>query len=413
MPSVHDQPPRAAYGAPGGPPPVRVLLVDDSAVVRGAVGRVIDDAPDCTVASTATNGRQAVAAVRQLKPDVVVLDLEMPEMDGLTALPLILAEHPPVRVLILSAHGSRGADVTLRALALGAADFVCKVASPAEAASGNRAAAVASYRRELLDKVVSLGRAAQRLAQARPGTEPPAPGPMVVPPLAALRPTPLQLRVIDARPPLADDIAVIAIAASTGGPAALTEVLATLPPSVTAPILVVQHMPPEFTRRLAERLGVAAQRPCAEAVDGEPVLPGRIYVAPGDHHMTVVRDERGVRIRLTHEPPVHHCRPAADPTFRSLAQVHGGRVLAVVLTGMGADGRDGAVELARLGATVIAQDEPSSVVWGMPGAVVHAGAATHVCPLSRIPFEIARVVARPAASATAPSAAEPAREARS
>ncbi|MCU0619482.1 MAG: chemotaxis response regulator protein-glutamate methylesterase [Gemmatimonadaceae bacterium] len=385
---------------------MRVLLVDDSAVVRGAVGRVIDGSPECTVASTAANGRQAVAAVRQLKPDVVVLDLEMPEMDGMTALPLIREAHPDVRVLILSAHGSRGADVTLRALALGAADFVCKVASPADAATGNRAAAVERYSRELIEKIVSLGRAAQRVGHPRTATSTPLFTP-VVGAAPAPRPTPRTLRAIDPRPPLGDEPAVIAIAASTGGPAALTELLHRIPFSVTAPILITQHMPPEFTRRLADRLGVAAGRPCAEAVDGEPILPGRIYVAPGDHHLTVVRDDRTVRVRLTQDAPVHHCRPAADPMFRTVAQAHGTRVLAIVLTGMGADGRDGALEIARGGGVVIAQDEASSVVWGMPGAVVQAGAATQVLPLDRIATEVARLAGPRLALPATPGAGIP------
>ena len=387
MPSLHEPPLRPAAAAAGAAAPVRVLLVDDSAVVRGAVGRVIDDSPDCTVASTAANGRQAVVAVRQLKPDVVVLDLEMPEMDGLTALPLIREAHPDVRVLILSAHGSRGADVTLRALALGAADFVCKVASPADAATGNRAAAVERYARELVDKIVMLGRAAQRVSRPRAASATPL-GTAAIGAGPTGRPTPPVLRAIEPRPVPTEPPAVIAIAASTGGPAALTELLHRLPLAVTVPILVTQHMPPEFTRRLAERLAVAAGRPCAEAVDGEWLRPGCIYVAPGDHHLTVVREERAVRVRLTQDPPEHHCRPAADPMFRALAQVYGARVLAVVLTGMGVDGRDGALEIVRAGGQVIAQDERSSVVWGMPGAVVQAGAATQVVPLDRIAFEV-------------------------
>lgn len=403
---------RLARGGAGAPP-VRVMIVDDSAVVRGAVGRLLDADDDCTVVTTAATGRQALAALKQHAIDVVILDIDMPEMDGLSALPLIRLWHPHTRVLMLSVRGAAGADVTVRALALGAADFVCKSGMRAAGTTGgSRVSVVEAYADELRGKVRTLGRAAQRALQPVPcaprpsappaaasgGSHAPAGTPASPPPPTGGG-SALGQRWLPRRSPTAA-ATVLAIASSTGGPQALATFLGALPASLSVPILITQHMPPEFTRLLAERLATSGGRPCAEAREGETPRPGHIYVAPGDHHLLVHRDGRDVRMHLSKEPPVNHCRPAADPMLRSIAAVYGAGVVAVVLTGMGADGRDGAAEVVRRGGMVLAQDEATSVVWGMPGAVVNAGLATAVVPIGRMAAEVTRRAASrdPAAS---------------
>ena len=410
-------------------PPVRVLIVDDSAVIRGSLGRVLDAAPDLKVVTTATNGQHALDAVRTHAIDVVVLDIEMPVMDGLTALPLLLKQRPGMRVLMLSAHGGRGAEVTVRALALGAADFVCKPrigtattaagAAPAGTAA-SRAAAHArvmdAHAAELTQKIRVLGRSAQRSAlrtdrapDARATPIPPVTTPRGTPVVSALAGgsamttspgpgrAPATSREPVAVPPRA--MQVLAIASSTGGPVALADLLGALPARLDVPVLITQHMPPEFTRLLAERLAVVGGRPCAEARDGEVLRAGHTYVAPGDFHMLVERRRGEVRVRLTQDPPVQHCRPAADPMFASIAAAYGPGTLAVVLTGMGHDGRDGSAAIVAVGGRVLAQDEATSVVWGMPGAVAQAGLAAAVVPIPQIATHVAACCAsRPKAA---------------
>lgn len=397
--------PRAAQ--PGGVQPaglpsgsaVRVLLVDDSAVVRGAVGRLLDAEPDLSVVATAGNGRQALEALARSPADVVVLDVEMPEMDGLAALPQILTRHPGTRVLMLSVHGGRGAEVTVRALALGAADFVCK---PRAAARGGPTASastsavpatgVDAYAAELTRKVRALGRSARYSRRAHaPGaglSGPPHPHPGAdAAHWAAPSPTaPPSYRTAAPAPRSAQ---VLAIASSTGGPVALSGLLGAIPAPLGVPVLVTQHMPAHFTRLLAARLASSTGHACAEARDGEVVRVGHVYIAPGDYHLLAERRGGAVRLRLTQDPPVQHCRPAADPMFASVAAAYGPGALAVVLTGMGHDGRDGAAAIVRRGGRVLAQDEASSVVWGMPGAVAQAGLATAVLPIPQIATHVA------------------------
>ncbi len=378
-----------SFGPPsGGPARVRVLLVDDSIVARGWLSRVLSADPELHVVGAASNGRRALDVLREHPADVVVLDVEMPEMDGLTALPLLLRQQPAVRVLMLSAHTGRGAAVTMRALALGAADFVCKPAAgtPPE-----------THAAELTRKIVALGRGAQRAAArvaeqgnghpvaraaSRAATSPAVGRPGVHTPNAArgaVRPA-----IPTSGPTVPRPMQVLVVAASTGGPVALTDFLRALAAPLAVPILITQHMPPEFTRLLAERLAVAGGRPCAEARDGELLRAGRAYVAPGDHHMRVERRGTDVHVRLTQEPPAHHCRPAADVMFASASAAYGAGTLGVVLTGMGCDGRDGSAAIVRVGGHVLAQDEASSVVWGMPGAVANAGLAAAVLPIPQL-----------------------------
>jgi len=344
---------------------VRVMVVDDSTVIRGLLGRIIDGQPDMRVVCSAPNGRSALDLLRHREVDVVLLDIEMPEMDGLEALPRILEMRPGIRVVMASSLTQRGAQVTLKALALGAADYVAKP-SALQASRGMEAISA-----ELVAKVRALGHAARAVRRAKAAPEPAVSGSDLAAP---------------APHDPADPFRVLAIASSTGGPNALSAVLGGLPRDYPLPILVVQHMPPLFTAALAERLQRETGRPCAEARHGERLLPGRTYVAPGDHHATVASAGDGAAVlRLDGGPPENYCRPSADPMLRTVAAVFGPGVLALVLTGMGEDGLRGCREVAARGGRVVVQDEATSVVWGMPGAVANAGLASAVLPLARIP----------------------------
>jgi two-component system, chemotaxis family, protein-glutamate methylesterase/glutaminase len=349
---------------------VRVLLVDDSAVVRGALRQIIDASSDLRVVTTATNGRMALDALRQVSVDVVLLDVEMPEMDGLAALPRIIAEHPNTRVIMASSLTQKGAAVTMQALALGAADFITKPS----ARSG--AQALAALAEEITVKIRLIGAAARRrplLPMERAATARATP---------AFVPSVLGGAASDTTP------GVLAIASSTGGPNALIEVLGRLPEDFPLPVLIVQHMPPLFTVLLAQRIARETRRSCVEAVNGQPIENGCVYVAPGGSHLVVTTHEGRPYAQLSNAAPENHCRPAADPLFRSVAAVYGPSTLAVVLTGMGEDGCRGCDTVRRRGGRVIVQDEASSVVWGMPGAVVSAGLANHVLPLNQIATRI-------------------------
>lgn len=360
---------------------VRVMVVDDSVVIRGTIGRWIDEFPDITVVASHRNGRLAADDVLKSRPDVVILDIEMPEMDGLTALPLILERKPDTMVLVASALSQRGAEITLKALTLGAADYVPK--------PDGRLVASHEFRHDLIDKIRQLG----LRARERSGRPPP-------PPLGA--PVPVQPRRVErSRPKPAPALRpysvvpprVVLIGSSTGGPQALTRLFTDVGTAIgSVPVLVVQHMPPTFTAILAGHMARVAGRHAAEACDGEPLLPGRIYFAPGGRHMLVANAGGEPVIQLSDAPPVNFCRPAVDPLFQSAAEVFGPATLGIVLTGMGSDGAAGAVALARAGGTVIAQDEPTSVVWGMPGATVAAGACSDILPIEEIGRKIASVV---------------------
>ena len=361
--------------------PIRILVVDDSAVIRGLITRLLEADPELAVVGSVGNGQQAVATLGRTNVDVVVLDIEMPVMDGLTALPLMLEAAPHVKVIMASTLTKRNAQISIKALSAGAADYVAKPTSTAEIQAAQE------FRRELVAKVKALGAAGRARRFERGGTvnadlpfRPPAgavrPG---RPPAVALRP-------VSNRPP-----EVIAIGSSTGGPQALMTALAKFPTSIRLPILITQHMPATFTSILAEHLARASGWPAAEAVEGEPMRAGRIYVAPGDFHMKVVTENGARVIRLTKEPPENFCRPAVDPMFRSVAQAFGAGVLAVILTGMGSDGAKGARAVVDAGGAVIAQDEATSVVWGMPGAAANAGVCSAVLPLPELTAYLRRV----------------------
>ena len=376
---------------------IRVLVVDDSVVVRRVLTTALSEDPMIEVVGTAANGRLALPKVSLLRPDVITLDIEMPEMDGLSTLPHIRRIDPRVPIIMFSTLSKPGASATLDALAAGATDFCTKPTH-----IGGLAEGVAMVKRELLPKLKALcGVASHRPASLLGATLRPAPSVSTLVAPRAERPL---------GPPARVEVVVIAV--STGGPTALRTVWDQLPASLPVPVLVVQHMPPMFTTLLAQRLNDMGNLPTAEGVRGAAVVPGHAWLAPGDHHMTVRREGLAVRLHLDQSPPESSCRPAADPLFRSAVNVWGRGVLAVVLTGMGADGLHGCRAVIGAGGQVLAQDEGTSVVWGMPGQVVHAGLADAVVPLGEVAAAIvARVTGRPV---VAPPGAHPApRSARS
>jgi two-component system chemotaxis response regulator CheB len=337
---------------------VRVLVVDDSAVVRGLISRQLSEEPGMAVVGTAANGEIALRELARQPIDVVVLDVEMPVMDGLSALTRILRDHPGVRVIMASTLTRRNAEVSLKALQLGATDYIAK---PETGLAGAQA-----FQRELAGKIRAV--APRRACSPAPVKPAPAKAP------------PQNRRTAGARARLQ----VLAIGASTGGPPALVKLFDGLRGAIPQPILLTQHMPATFTALLAEQLERAGGRPCAEARDGDPVAPGRCYIAPGGWHMTVERSQTGACIRLNQDPPEHFCRPAVDPMLRSVAEVYGAGALAVILTGMGGDGARGCEALARAGGRFIVQDEATSVVWGMPGAAAATGLAEETLSLPAI-----------------------------
>ncbi|HVX64649.1 MAG TPA: chemotaxis response regulator protein-glutamate methylesterase [Pirellulales bacterium] len=349
-------------------PKIRVLLIDDAVVIRRLVGDVLNADPGIEVVGTAANGRIGLAKIPQVNPDLVTLDMEMPEMDGLETLKALRKTYPKLPVIMFSTLTARGAAATFDALALGANDYVTKPANV-----GSVAAAIERVREELVPKIKAF---CPHLA-----VQPPSPV-AVSPVRPVARPAPPRL------PP--SRIELVAIGASTGGPNALAAVLPALPADFPVPIVIVQHMPPVFTRSMADRLNAQAAIGVSEATAGESLQAGHAYVAPGDFHMTLGRDAVGAKIRLHQGPPENSCRPAVDVLFRSVAESFGGRVLAVILTGMGKDGLNGCQNLRDAGAQILAQDEATSVVWGMPGFVARSGLADQVLPLDRMASEITR-----------------------
>lgn len=345
---------------------IRVLVVDDSIVVRRVVMEELNSQPDMEVAGSASNGKIAVEKMEELHPDLVILDIEMPVMDGLTALTHIRESHPKTPVVMFSSLTALGAAATLEALSRGATDFFAKPGGP-----GGLDASRKVIQAELIpairaicaprSPVSALGKVAKSIAPPR-------------------------------APSTSSRIDLLAIGASTGGPNALAEIFGSLPADFPVPIVVVQHMPPMFTQMLAERLTKNSKIPTEEAKSGTELEPGKAWIAPGGYHLVVAREGKHFRTKTHQEPPENACRPAVDPLLRSVASCYGGNCLAVVLTGMGQDGLRGCEAIRTAGGQILAQDEATSVVWGMPGFVARAGLADKVLPLPMIAAEIVRRV---------------------
>ncbi|PYE99021.1 response regulator receiver-modulated CheB methylesterase [Rhodopseudomonas faecalis] len=364
--------------------PLRVMIVDDSVVIRGLISRWIEAEPDMVVAASLRTGLDAVNHLERVKPDVALLDIEMPELDGISALPQLLAKQRNLVVIMASTLTRRNAEISFKALSLGAADYIPKPESTRETSAAE------IFRHDLLQKVRTLGARVRRKAQ--PGAAPvaaPAVARAPAPVHHAAAAAPIVKRAFGLTVPR-----VLVIGSSTGGPQALMALVSDLGPVIDrVPVLITQHMPPTFTTILAEHLARASNRPAREAVDGEPVRAGRIYLAPGGRHMRVVKNGAGMDIALDDGPAVNFCKPAVDPLFISAIDVWQSAVLAVILTGMGSDGMRGGKEIVAAGGSVIAQDEASSVVWGMPGAAANAGICAAVLPLNQIASKVARVFA--------------------
>jgi two-component system chemotaxis response regulator CheB len=362
----------------------RVLVVDDSVVMRRIVRQALESDPEIEVAAVAANGRIALAMVEQHSLDAITLDIEMPEMDGLQTLREFRSRGVRTPVIMFSTLTERGALATLDALAAGADDYVAK---PSNAGSGQDS--ILRIRTELIPKIKALC----WRSSANFGSFPLSPArhtPGVLPELSRFsQPSSLPLLPVKAIPAHAEQrVEIVAIGTSTGGPNALAELIPRLPADFPVPILIVQHMPPTFTRFLAERLTTASSLVVEEGRASATLSPGHVWIAPGDYHMTLRREDSLVRLNVFQAPPQNSCRPSVDVLFRSVAELYGPGVLAVVMTGMGQDGLRGCEIIKEAHGNVIVQDEASSVVWGMPGYVAKAGLADAVLPVTGIADEM-------------------------
>jgi len=331
---------------------IKVLVVDDSTVMRKLISDILKNDPQIEVVDTAKTGKEAIEKAKNLKPDVITLDIEMPEMDGITALKILRKEVPQTKVIMFSSLTQEGAKATIESLALGAYDFVPKPSTKSFLES------VKKIEQDLIPKIKS-----------------------VVP----LKKIKLIYKPIQITPKIKKGIyKVCGIGVSTGGPQTLLKILPKLPPNFPAPILIVQHMPPLFTKQLAERLNSLSRLRVKEAEEGEFVKDGVVYIAPGDYHMKIKKENSLIKIKLHQGPPRNFCRPSVDELFESLAEVYNGKTLALILTGMGNDGKEGAKKIKEKGGVVLAQDAESSIVFGMPKAVIEEGLADEVINLSKI-----------------------------
>ena len=359
----------------------RVLICDDSLVIRGAIGRMLRGEADIEVSASVRDGRAAVEAVQArlngLSIDVVVLDIEMPVMDGMTALPLLLAADPTVRVIMASTLTTRGATIAVEALALGAADYVPK---PSTAGQGG---GDEEFKAELIAKVRGYGRLRRRQCDASASR-----GPRLVDALPRSAAIPARPAAVALRP------AVLAVGSSTGGPQALLSFFRRLGPSLGIPVILTQHMPAAFVPLLAEQITKAGGMACREAVEGERLVVDRVAIAPGGRHLTIRGGPEAMEVALSDAAAENHCRPSVDVMLRSAAATCPGRVLVVMLTGMGRDGLLGTQRVVEGGGCALAQDEASSVVWGMPGAIATAGLCRSVLPLDKLPDAVRDLVKR-------------------
>ncbi len=367
-------------------PKIRILVVDDAVVFRRLLSVELSNDPALEVVGTAANGRVALAKMKQVNPDIVILDVEMPEMDGLATLAELRKVYPRLPVIMFSALTERGAEATLDALALGASDYFTKPEN-----LGGPDAALEIIREQLIPEIKALCVRCAGHTRTPVGTGSSG-GMFKSAESRAAAPPPVRSGV------RRDPVRVLAIGTSTGGPNALAEVLRGLPADLPVPILIVQHMPPMFTRLLAERLSAEVPIRVQEGSAGSVLQPGHAWIAPGNHHMIVVRDGPQFRLLLHQDPPENSCRPSVDVLFRSVAKAFGADSLSVILTGMGQDGMRGCEAVHEAGGQILAQDEATSVVWGMPGYVARAGLADRVLPLSLISDEVLRRVRRPGES---------------
>lgn len=343
---------------------IRVLLVDDSAVIRRLLTDTLANDPDIEVIGMAGNGEIALTKIEQLKPDIITLDIEMPVMDGLATLKALRKIHPKLPVIMFSTLTERGSTATMDALALGASDYVAKPANV-----GGVLAGMDKIRDDLIPKIKALCHRA--------------PAPKAMPQSFSSA-----SRLTRAAGAASSGVEILAVGVSTGGPNALAEFIPALGRRFPVPIVIVQHMPPLFTRLLAERLASVSGILCKEGFAGAILRPGELWIAPGGFHMEVEKTGASYQLRLTEEPPENSCRPAVDVLFRSVAKAFGSKTLAVVLTGMGQDGMRGAEHIRAAGGCTLVQDEASSVVWGMPGAVANAGLAEKILPLKELAAEV-------------------------
>lgn len=343
----------------GGETPVRVMVVDDSATARAVFSRIVRAEPDLELSALASTAEEALETLRNLRVDVILLDLEMPGMGGLDALPRMIAAVPGARIMVVSSLTVAGAEHTLAALSLGAADTLAK-----PQAGGFDS----NYRDRLLGKIRALGRTALRSLLHQPALS-----------------APIRTSRIGSR----KFAKALAIGASTGGIHALGQFFGALPPRINLPLLVTQHLPESFMSALARQLEAASGREAILAADGMPLLPDRILIAPGNAHITVVKRSSGIEVKLDRKPAESGCMPSVDPMFASLAEAYEGHVAGVVLSGMGRDGTEGARRIVAAGGTILAQDEASSAVWGMPGSVARAGLASSILPPAQLAGRIA------------------------
>ncbi len=365
-----------------------MMVVDDSVVIRGLISRWIAAESDMVVAASLRTGLDAVNQLERVNPDVAVLDIEMPELDGISALPLLLAKKRNLIIIMASTLTRRNAEISFKALSLGASDYIPKPESTREAGAAD------IFHHDLIQKIRSLGAKVRRAVPVAPSPplapvlgRPREPSPRLAP--APVAQSQLMRRAFGIQAPRA-----LLIGSSTGGPQALMALVAEIGPVIDRfPVLITQHMPPTFTTILAEHLARSSRRPAHEAVDGEIVKPGRIYLAPGGRHMRVVRHGAEAAIALDDGPPVNFCKPAVDPLFTSAIDVWQGGIMSVILTGMGSDGMRGGKDIVAAGGSVIAQDEATSVVWGMPGAAANAGICAAILPLNQIGAKVNRLFA--------------------
>jgi two-component system chemotaxis response regulator CheB len=366
--------------------PLRVMVVDDSVVIRGMISRWVGSEPDMMVAASLRTGLDAVNQIERINPDVAVLDIEMPDLDGISALSLLLAKKRSLIIIMASTLTRRNAEISFKALSLGASDYIPKPESTREPTAAE------TFRHDLIQKIRHLGAKVRRAVPVHPSPALATVSDRVREPSQRAQPAsvanpPLARRAFSTQNPRA-----LLIGSSTGGPQALMTLVGEIGAVIDRfPVLITQHMPPTFTTILAEHLARASHRPAREAVDGEIAKAGHIYLAPGGRHMRVSRHGNEAAIVLDDGPPVNFCKPAVDPLFTSAIDVWQGAILAVVLTGMGSDGMRGGKEIVAAGGSVIAQDEASSVVWGMPGSVANAGICAAVLPLCQIAPKLIRL----------------------